>query len=284
MYGAILGDMIGQPYEFAGIKTTDFPLLGRDNRYTDDSVMTVAVADALLSAEEGEGDAAIEKRLIRSLQKFGNDHIDAGYGGRFFRWLQSPDPKPYHSFGNGSAMRVSAVGWLYPEDLEKTLHRAALSAAITHDHPEGIRAAKAAAAAIWLANDGESKDGIHDYMDRHYYAVDLTCGQIRPSYSFDVTAQGTMPAALAAFYDSSNFEDAVRLGVSLGGDSDTIGAITGAIAEAFYGIPHRLKKACRERLPEDMLAVLDRFEERLIQMQPVNITPKDRGRKRDSFL
>ena len=265
MYGAILGDIIGQPYEFGGVKTTDFPLFGEKNTFTDDSVMTCAVADALMNLSEEADDASIERGLIHSMQIFGQRHPLAGYGGRFRKWLYSENPQPYNSFGNGSAMRVSSVAWLFPGSLERALHVAELTARVTHNHPEGIKAARAATAAEWLAMQGISKEEIAAVIRKEYYPEISHCSDIRPDYSFDVTAQGTMPAAFAAFFDGTSYEDVVRLGVSLGGDSDTIGAIAGGMAEAFYGMPHAMKKACRKKLTADLLDVLDRFDRILLE-------------------
>ena len=265
MYGAILGDIIGEPYEFGGVKRADFPLFGKNNTFTDDTVMTCAVADALMNLSEDADDTSIERSLVHSMQAFGQRHPRAGYGGRFYHWLFAANPQPYNSYGNGSAMRVSSVAWLFPGSLERALHAAELTARVTHNHPEGIKAARAATAAEWLAGHGSSKEEIAAVIREDYYPRILHCSEIRPDYSFDVTAQGTMPAAFAAFFDGTSYEDVVRLGISLGGDSDTIGAIAGGMAEAYYGMPHVLKKACRERLTADLLEVLDRFDRILLE-------------------
>ncbi len=259
MYGAILGDMIGAPYEFdRGNKTKDFPLFGRYSQFTDDSVMTIAVAEALLDTRSRE-DGKILSALVRSLRKWGKRYPHAGYGVRFSRWLRSGDPEPYGSYGNGSAMRVSSAGWLF-DTLEETRRTARLTARITHDHPEGIKGAEAVAAAIYLGRTGHSKDEIREYVVREFgYDLSRTCDQIRPDYHHVESCQQTVPEAVTAFLEGTDFEDVIRTAVSLGGDCDTLTCIAGSIAEAFYGVPEALKTECRSRLPEDMLSVLDRF-------------------------
>ena len=257
MYGAILGDVVGSPYEFRNIKTKEFPLFSRSSRFTDDTAMTVAVAEALLDAQ-GKGREERREAVTRSLQKWGRRYPDAGYGGRFFGWLYADDPRPYNSWGNGSAMRVSSAGWLF-DTLEETREAAADTACVTHDHPEGIKGAECTAAVIWLARHGSTKAEIREYVEKEFYPLDTTCDGIRPWYRFDVSCQGTLPPAVTAFLEGNDFEDVVRTAVSLGGDSDTLACIAGAMAEAFYGVPDRLITECRARLPEDMLQVVDRF-------------------------
>ena len=257
MYGAILGDVIGSPYEFRNIKTKEFPLFSRSSRFTDDTAMTVAVAEALLDAQ-GKGREERREAVVRSLQKWGRRYPDAGYGGRFFGWLYADDPRPYNSWGNGSAMRVSSAGWLF-DTLEETREAAADTACVTHNHPEGIKGAECTAAVIWLARHGSTKAEIREYVEKEFYPLDTTCDGIRPWYRFDVSCQGTLPPAVTAFLEGNDFEDVVRTAVSLGGDSDTLACIAGAMAEAFYGVPDRLITECRARLPEDMLQVVDRF-------------------------
>ena len=261
MIGALLGDMIGAPYEFdRGGKTKDFPLFGRDSHFTDDSVMTVAVAEALTDTRGGT-DGEIREALIRSMQKWGRRYPHAGYGGRFIRWLFTDSPQPNGSFGNGSAMRVSAAGWLCGSP-EETRHLAALTAEVSHNHPEGIKGAEATAAAIYLARTGSSMEEIRAYTVREFgYDLSRSCAALRPGNHHDETCQVTMPLVFAAFLESTGFEDALRNAVSLGGDTDTVACITGSIAEAFYGVPEEIAAEGRRRLPADMLAVLKRFEE-----------------------
>ena len=261
MLGAILGDMIGAPYEFdRGNKTKEFPLFGRGTEFTDDSVMTIAVAEALMDALPDAEDDWTEHRLVASMQKWGRKYPYAGYGGRFHGWLRLKDPKPYGSYGNGSAMRVSAAGWLY-DTLEKTEHQALLTAKVTHNHPEGIKGAVVTAGCIFLARTGAGKDEIRAYAEGKGYDLSRTCDEIRPTYHHVESCQETVPEAITAFLEGTDFEDVIRTAVSLGGDCDTLTCIAGSIAEAFYGVPEEMKAECRKRLPKDMLKVLDRFEE-----------------------
>ncbi len=260
MYGAILGDMIGAPYEFdRGGKTKDFPLFTADSQFTDDTVMTIAVAEALLEAR-GRTPSETGGLLVRSMQKWGRKYPDAGYGARFIHWLWAEDPQPYGSFGNGSAMRVSAAGWLY-DTLEETRRMARHTAQVTHDHPEGIKGAEATACAIFLARTGSGKEKIREYIRREFgYGLTRTCDEIRPGYRHVESCQETVPEAITAFLEGTGFEDVIRTAVSLGGDCDTLTCIAGSIAEAFYGVPAGLKAECRARLPADILEVLDRFD------------------------
>ena len=261
MYGAILGDMIGAPYEFdMGNKSKVFPLFGRSSQFTDDTVMTVAVAEALMDSVDKSVDE-IRAALTGSMRRWGNEYPNAGYGQRFYVWLRSKDPKPYGSYGNGSAMRAASAGWLY-DTLEQTRHIAKLTAEVTHNHPEGIKGAEATASAIYLARTGASKADIKDYVIGEFgYDLSRTCDEIRPDYRHVESCQQTVPEEITAFLEGNDFEDVIRTAVSLGGDCDTLTCIAGSIAEAFYGVPDELKAECRKRLPKDMLAVLDRFDE-----------------------
>ena len=260
MYRAILGDMIGAPYEFdRSPKVKEFPLFSLESQFTDDSVMTIAVAEALMNTL-GQDDNTVKAELVRSMQRWGGKYPNAGYGGMFYRWLHTKDPKPYGSFGNGSAMRVSAAGWLY-DTLEETRHMARLTAEVTHNHPEGIKGAKAVAAAIFMARNGCSKEEIKAYIIRESgYDLSRTCDEIRPTYHHVESCQQTVPEAITAFLEGTDFEDVIRTAVSLGGDCDTLTCIAGGMAEAFYGIPASIKEECRRRLFPDMLMVCDRFE------------------------
>ena len=259
MYGAILGDMIGAPYEFdRGRKTKVFPLFISDSQFTDDTVMTLAVAEALMDSRRSSDDG-IRAALIEKMQKWGRRYPHAGYGGMFAQWLRTPSPRPYGSYGNGSAMRVSAAGWLY-DTLEETRRIARLTAEVTHNHPEGIKGAEATAAAIFLARTGEDKERIRAYITEQFgYDLSRTCDEIRPAYHHVESCQQTVPEALTAFLEGTSFEDVIRTAVSLGGDCDTLTCIAGGVAEAFYGVPEELKAECRVRLPQDLLEVLDRF-------------------------
>ena len=270
MIGAIIGDIVGSPYEFGNFKRKDFPLFSSACDYTDDTIMTVAVAKALLLAREG--DAGFRDLLVRQMQHFGQKYPNpkGAYGGRFAQWLRSPDPQPYGSFGNGSAMRVSPCG-LIAISMDECLELAEASAVVTHNHPEGIKGAKAVAAAVFLARSGAAKEEIREYISENFYPLDQTLDEIRPGYRFDESCQGTVPQAIIAFLESESFEDALRNAVSLGGDSDTIGAITGAIAWSFYWarcwdapIPEDMKQIRDQAmllLPEDLRGVIAEFEE-----------------------
>ena len=259
MIGAMMGDMIGAPYEFdRGNKTKDFPLFSSRTEFTDDSVMTVAVAEALMDTI-GKTDDEIRAALVSSMKKWGRIYPDAGYGGMFYRWLHTRNPEPYGSFGNGSAMRVSSAGWLF-DTLEETRHMARLTAEVTHNHPEGIKGAEATASAIWMARNGRGKEEIREYVIREFgYDLSRSCDEIRPGYHHVETCQKTVPEAITAFLEGTDFEDVVRTAVSLGGDCDTLTCIAAGIAEAMYEIPAFMVRECMARLPEDMKAVLDRF-------------------------
>ena len=260
MYGVILGDMIGSPYEFdKSPKKKEFPLFVPESCYTDDSAMTIAVAEALMDTL-GKDRASRRDATIRSMQKWGMRYPEAGYGGRFYDWLSSWNPHPYYSWGNGSAMRVSSAGWLY-DTLEETRQAANDTAIVTHSHPEGLKGAEATAAVIWAARNGWSKEKIRAYVEKEFYPLDKTCDEIRPTYHFDGSCQGTVPQAITAFLEGNSFEDVIRTAVSLGGDCDTLTCIAGGMAEAMYGVPEDLKEACRLRLEPDMVKVLDRFQE-----------------------
>ena len=262
MYGAILGDIIGSPFEFdRGDKTKEFDLFSKDCDFTDDSVMTIAVGEALLAVGPEATVKEIEEAVVTNMQDWGKRYPYAGYGGRFRYWLRERNPKPYGSYGNGSAMRVSAVGWLY-DSLERTREVARATANVTHNHPEGIKGAEATASAIYMARNGFSKEEIKEYIEREFhYNLNRTLDEIRPGYHMDETCQRTVPEAIIAFLESKDFEDAIRNAVSLGGDTDTLGAITGSIAEAFYGISDVLIAECRSRIDEGLMTdILDEFD------------------------
>lgn len=262
MYGAILGDIIGSPFEFdRGKKTKNFKLFSRGAEFTDDSVMTIAVAEALADARaEGaiHDEAAVKAHLVSSMKAWGRRYPFAGYGGRFYRWLFSGDTEPYGSYGNGSAMRVAAAGHMM-DSLEDTLKLAAWTAEVTHNHPEGIKGAAATAAAIYMARTGSTKAEIKDYITSEFgYDLSRTCDEIRPGYHHVESCQETVPEAITAFLEGDDFEDVIRTAVSLGGDCDTLTCIAGSIAEAYYGVPENLKAECLARIPEEMAAVVER--------------------------
>jgi len=254
MHGAIAGDVIGSVYEHTPAHGIDFsPLIADRARYTDDSVLTVATAHALLT--DGDYGAAYHS--------FGNRYPHAGYGGAFRSWLRSPERQPYGSWGNGSAMRVSPIGWAF-DDEPTVLAEAARSAAVTHDHPDGIKGAQAVALAVLLARLGADRSLIvRELSGRFGYDLSRTVEEIRPDYGFDVSCAGSVPEALVAFLDSRDFEHAVRLAISLGGDSDTQAAIAGAVAEAAYdGVPAAIWDGVRSRLPDDLSEIIRSFAER----------------------
>ena len=261
MFGAILGDIIGSPYEFdRGNKSKDFTFFEKGASFTDDSVMTIAVSEALMSAKKEHclDDAERTKQLLAaSMKKWGRRYPDAGYGARFRTWLSCDNMTPYYSWGNGSAMRVSYAGWI-AEDLETTRKIARWTAEVTHNHPEGIKGAEAAASVIYLSRKEHPKEEIREYVEVTFgYDLSRTCDEIRPAYRHVESCQETVPEAITAFLEGSSFEDVIRTAVSLGGDSDTLTCIAGAMAEAYYGVPEELKQECLHRLPEDMRAVLE---------------------------
>lgn len=253
MLGAIAGDIIGSVYESRPIKTTDFPLFRDGSVFTDDTVLTVAVADALLT----------KKDYAAAYREYFGRYPHAGYGGAFRQWARSPVAGPYGSWGNGSAMRVSPVAWAF-ESLDSVITEAERTAAVTHNHPEGIRGAQATAAAVYLARTGSSKDEIRDFVTRRFtYDLSRSTDETRPGYRFDVSSQGTVPAALRAFLDADGYETAVRLAVSLGGDSDTLACIAGAVAEPFYGgLPAAVHREATTRLDPGLRAVVRAFSKR----------------------
>lgn len=253
MLGAIAGDIIGSVFEGSGRKDTDFPLFSSRSAYTDDTVLTVAVAAVLLES----GDYA------STLRRYGRQYPDHGYGGSFYQWLHDDSIGPYNSWGNGSAMRVSPVGYA-AKTVDEVLREAQRSAAVTHNHPEGVRGAQATALAVFLAHYGASKSELrHELTERFGYDLDRSVEEIRPGYAFDVSCQGSVPEAIICFLDSSDLEGAIRFAVSLGGDADTMACIAGGIAEAFYGgVPEVIEGEVRNRLPEDLLDIVDRFRAR----------------------
>lgn len=250
MLGAIAGDIIGSVFEFNNRKTTDFELFSPGSNFTDDTVLTVAIADCLINRRD----------FAPALKQYARSYPGRGYGGRFSAWIASPGLAPYDSFGNGSAMRVSPVGYVC-KNLEETLLLAKSTSEVTHDHPEGIKGAQAVAAAVFMALDGAPKDEIKKYVARQFgYGLDRTLAEIRPGYRFDETCPGSVPEAITAFLESDGFEDAVRKAVSIGGDSDTIACIAGAIAEAYYGgVPEEIARECRRILDPPLLKTVDEF-------------------------
>lgn len=259
--GAIAGDTIGSVYEYEPTKDYNFPLFNDEMDITDDSIMTIAVADWLLRSDKQKG--YNEDLLCERMRYWGRRYPEpmGDYGPRFHMWLNSDDQPAYKSWGNGSAMRVSATGFFFDKlaDVEAV---ARTSANVTHNHPEGIKGAQSTAAAIWMARNGATKDEIRDYITRKYgYDLTKTCDEIRPEYLFEDSCQETVPQAMAAFFDSKDYEDAIRLTISLGGDADTMGAITGAIAAAYYKeMPDEIYDFVVQRIPDDLKEVVTKFE------------------------
>lgn len=253
MIGAIAGDIIGSVYEHDQITTTDFELFSAYSTFTDDTVLTVAVADCILHGKE----------YADALKEYGLRYPCAGYGAMFRKWLGSSASKPYYSYGNGSAMRVSPVGFAF-NTLEEVLAEAKRSAEVTHNHPEGIKGAQSVAAAIFLARTGHDKAAIRQFIEDHFeYHLHRKIEDIRYGYSFDVTCQGSVPQAITAFLESTDYEDAVRKAVSLGGDSDTQACIAGGIAQSYYkGVPSNIVEKVRRILDEDLLTLVDEFGKR----------------------
>ncbi|MBI9052091.1 MAG: ADP-ribosylglycohydrolase family protein [Anaerolineaceae bacterium] len=250
MIGALVGDIVGSVYEWHNIKTKDFPLFSEHCFFTDDSILTIALADSILN----------EIPYVENMKHYYLRYPDGGYGGRFHQWAQSQDSKPYNSWGNGAAMRISPVGYAY-DDLETVLSKAKQFTEVTHNHPEGIKGGQATAAAIFLARQGRSKTEIRDYITSNFeYDLSQHIDQIRPTYAFNESCQETVPQAIRAFLDSTDFEDAIRNAISLGGDSDTLACITGGIAQAFYGsVPDRIMQRVYEILDERLGKVAREF-------------------------
>lgn len=250
MLGAIAGDIIGSIYEFNNVKYKNCKLFTKESRFTDDSVLTVATMDSIIN----------EKPFNENYKQWFRRHPDAGYGGSFIKWGFSDDFNPYNSWGNGSAMRVSPIGYYY-NTLEEVLIKAKESALVTHNHPEGIKGAQAVASAVFLAKNNSSKEEIKHFIEDNFgYDLNESIDSIRAWYKFDVSCQGSVPQAIIAFLESSDYEDAIRNAISIGGDSDTIACITGGMAEAFYKeIPKFIIDEVYMRLPEEMIQVVKRF-------------------------
>ena len=286
MLGALIGDIAGSRFEWHNTKTKDFELLTAMGscRPTDDSIMSLAVAKAILDCN---GDySGLEQRAVSCMQKLGRKYPHAGYGGKFHKWIYADNPRPYNSLGNGAAMRVSPCGFA-ATTLDEAIALARAVTKVTHNHPEGMKAAEATSAAIFLARNGKSMLEIRDYIEANYYKIDFTLDSIRTTYSFDVTCQGSVPQAFEAFFESTGFEDAIRNAISIGGDSDTIAAITGGIAEAYYGIPSDLRKHALTFLDKIQLDILNAFEakygmtvEKAVTKdvsRPVNYKPEEKA-------
>ena len=262
MYGAIFGDIIGSRFEFdRGGKTKAFELFTNQCGWTDDTVMTVAIMEALTNAGKDADADTIHTECIRSMKKWGKRYPNAGYGSSFFGWVLTDDPEPYGSFGNGSAMRVSAAGWIY-DTVERTREVAKATAEVTHNHPEGIKGAECTAAVMFLARTGKSKEEIKEYVIKEFgYDVSKTVDELRPLHEHVEWCQDSLPKALASFFEGDSYEDVVRNAVSLGGDTDTLAAIAGAMADAMYGVPEEIMVQGKKWLEKDMLDTIKGFED-----------------------
>ena len=270
MIGAIIGDIVGSRFEFKNHRSKDFELFTDECEVTDDSIMTIAVAKAIMETENkikpllsghsnnDEYYALLETMTIKYMQEIGRKYPHCGYGGMFGRWIFSDNPKPYNSFGNGASMRISPVGFIANTDYEAR-KLSEIVTSTTHNHPEGIKGAEATAVAIFMAKRGFSKEEIFHKINKNYYNLDFTIDEIRDTYEFNETCQETVPQAIVAFFESTSFEEAIRTAVSLGGDSDTLAAITGSIAEAYYGVPEDIKEKALTYLDEELRSIYDEW-------------------------
>ncbi len=257
MIGAIIGDIVGSRFEFENFKSKDFKFFTKDSFVTDDSIMTLALAKAFIESKDDYSD--LSDNAIKCMQEIGRKYPECGYGHRFMEWMFSDDPKPYNSYGNGAAMRVSSAGFV-ANSLDEAKEFSRKITVVTHNHPEGLKGAEATAVAIFLARTGEDKEEIKKYINSNYYHMDFTLDDIRPTYSFNEICQDTVPQALMAFFEADDFECTIRNAISLGGDADTLAAIAGSVAEAYYGVPDPMKEIAIRYLDDDLLAILEEFE------------------------
>ena len=256
MFGAIIGDVVGSVYEWDNIKTKDFKLFNEKNFFTDDTVMTIAVAKSLIDCN-GNYDNLSEV-TINNMVKFGRENINCGFGGSFIKWIISDNHEPYNSYGNGSAMRVSPCGMI-ANSIGQAIDLAHKVTCISHNHPEGIKGAEAVSVAIYLAKIGKSKLEIQKYITDNYYRINFTLDEIRDNYKFDVTCQGSVPQAFEAFFESKSFEDTIKNAISIGGDSDTIAAIAGSIAGMYYDDYELITEETKKYLPNYFIEIIDEF-------------------------
>ncbi len=265
MIGAIIGDIVGSRFEFDNYRVKDFNLFTNECFPTDDSIMTVAIGKAILECNGNFAD--LSKRAVSCMQELGRPYPNCGFGGSFYEWIYSDNPNPYNSFGNGAAMRISAVGFVARNmDEIKNLSYAVTS--VSHNHPEGLKGAESVAAAIFLARQSKTKEEIRKYIENNYYKIDFTLNEIRDSYEFNETCQNTVPQALEAFFESQDFEDALRNAISIGGDSDTLAAITGSIAEAYFGVPYAIRKKAESYLDNKTFRAIYFWLKRFEKMFP----------------
>lgn len=258
MIGAIVGDVVGSRFEYHNHRDKEFPLFTDSCKVTDDSIMTTAIAIAVMDYKEHG--RPLDKAAVHWMRRIGQPYKNAGYGGSFAQWMYSSDPKPYNSFGNGAAMRVSACAWA-ADTMSDAMEMSDEVTKVTHNHPEGIKGARAVTAAIFMARTGCSKDEIYEFIDQNYYSLDKSVNKIRETLQFDETCQVAVPVAIQCFYESEDFEDCLRLAISVGGDSDTIAAIACSIAEAYYGVPENIREKVLTFVPQQLKDILFRFEE-----------------------
>ena len=259
MLGAVVGDILGSMYEWNNVKTTEFDLFPKGSSFTDDTIMTLAVALWLIEDNTHSVD-----KLVNCMLRLGKRYPSAGYGARFSKWLFSQEQQPYNSWGNGSAMRVSPVG-LFADTLDEALQLAELTASVTHNHPEGIKGAQAVAACVFLCTKGKSKEFVKEYVTEHFgYDLNRSIDEIRPNYTYDVSCQGSVPIAIRAFLEGDTFARVLRLAVSVGGDSDTIACIAGSIAACVYRIPMAVEEKCNDILTEELRDIMLEFLRRVL--------------------
>lgn len=258
MLGAICGDIVGSIYEGNNIKKKEFDFFNDKCEFTDDTVMTLAISKACCEYIKNKDEEEFKNNCIKYMRELGKKYIHAGYGGRFIYWLLSDSPKPYNSYGNGSAMRVSPVAWV-SKTLKEAERLAKLSAEVTHNHPKGIAGAQVVAGSIWIMLNGGNRELVKEYVEKNYYKLNFKIDDIREKYKFDVTCQGSVPQAIEAFMEANDYEDAIRNAISIGGDSDTIAAIAGSLAEAYFGIPEDMKEKAMSYLGSDLKACVVNF-------------------------
>lgn len=261
MIGPVIGDIVGSRFEFNNCRSKVFDLFTKESFFTDDTVMSLALCQALLEFKREDNAESLEKLAVKQMQSVGRHYPHSGYGGRFFGWVFDDDPKPYNSFGNGAAMRVSGCGYV-ANSIEEAIALSKSVTAVTHNHPEGIKGAEATAVAVYLARTGKTMQEIREFIEERYYKIDFTLDQIRPTYQFNETCQNTVPQAFAAFFESNSFEDCVRNSISVGGDSDTLAAIACGIAEPYFGVTDEMRNVAFGYLDERLKTLLDAFEAR----------------------
>lgn len=262
MIGAIVGDIAGSRFEFKNIKSKEFDLFHKRCRFTDDSVMSLAVCQALIDSMPDY--KHLSENAVKSIQLIGMEYPDCDYGQHFRRWIFSDNPKPYNSYGNGAAMRVSGCGYA-ANSIDEAVYLSYKVTKISHNHPEGMKGAAAIALAVYLARTGSSINKIKYYINKYFYQIDFTLDEIRETYQYEISCQNSVPQALEAFFESTSFEDAVRNAISIGGDSDTIAAITGSVAGAYYGVPNEIRNAALEYLDDSLKEILINFENKFIK-------------------